>query len=94
MVTAVDDAEVTAAVAADAEAARAFCNAADRPEHCSATLMALHRRGEVTVAVSTNGRSPAAAGWLRDRARRCAGRVHRPGRACRGGGVGSAARPP
>ncbi|MCC6438059.1 MAG: uroporphyrinogen-III C-methyltransferase [Acidimicrobiales bacterium] len=67
VVTAVDDAEVTAAVAADAEAARVFCNAADRPEHCSATLMALHRRGEVTVAVSTNGRSPAAAGWLRDR---------------------------
>ncbi|MGD9751669.1 MAG: NAD(P)-dependent oxidoreductase, partial [Acidimicrobiia bacterium] len=67
VITATDDEDVTAAVAADAAAARVFHNAADRPEHCSATLMALHRRGDVTVAVSTGGRSPAAAGWLRDR---------------------------
>ena len=67
VVTALDDAEATAAIAADAEAARIFCNAADRPEHCSATMMALHRQGEVTVAVSTNGVSPAAGSWLRNR---------------------------
>ncbi len=67
VVTALDDAEATAAIAADAEAARIFCNAADRPEHCSATMMALHRQGGVTVAVSTNGVSPAAGSWLRNR---------------------------
>ncbi len=67
VVTAVDDESVSAAVAADAEAARIFCNAADRPPYCSVTLMATHRDGEVTVAVSTDGASPAAASWLRDR---------------------------
>ena len=44
-----------------------FCNAADRPQHCSATLMATCRQGAVTVAVSTDGTSPAAASWLRNR---------------------------
>lgn len=67
VVTAVDDETVSAAVAADAEAARIFCNAADRPAFCSVTLMATHRDGDVTVAVSTDGASPAAATWLRDR---------------------------
>jgi uroporphyrin-III C-methyltransferase len=67
VVTAIDDAATTAAIAADAAAARVFCNAADRPAHCSATLMATYREGDVTVAVSTNGRSPAAAAWIRDR---------------------------
>lgn len=67
VVTAIDDAAQTAAIAADAEAARIFCNAADRPESCSATLMATLRDGPVTVAVSTSGQSPAAAAWLRDR---------------------------
>ncbi len=67
VVSAVDDPAVSAAVAADAQAARIFCNAADRPEFCSATMMAIHRSGPLTVAVSTGGRSPAAAAWLRDR---------------------------
>ncbi len=67
VVAAVDDETVSAAVAADAEAARVFCNAADRPAYCSATLMATHRDEELTVAVSTDGASPAAASWLRDR---------------------------
>jgi siroheme synthase-like protein len=67
VVTAVDDEAVTAAVAADAAAARVWCNAADRPAHCTVTLPAVHRDGDVTVAVSTGGRSPATASWLRDR---------------------------
>ena len=76
--TAVDDADVTAAVARDAEAAGIFCNAADRPEHCTATLPAVLRDGDLTVAVSTAGRSPAAASWVRDRIGRLLG--PRPGR--------------
>lgn len=67
VVTAVDDRAVTAAVAADAEAARVWLNAADDPQHCSVTLPAVLRRGAVSVAVGTSGEAPALASWVRDR---------------------------
>jgi precorrin-2 dehydrogenase len=51
---------------ADAEERRIFCNVADVPELCSFILPALHRRGPITVAVSTGGASPALAQHLRD----------------------------
>jgi siroheme synthase-like protein len=53
-------------VSADAAARRIFCNVEDVPELCSFILPALHRRGPITVAVSTAGASPALAQWLRD----------------------------
>jgi precorrin-2 dehydrogenase len=56
-----------ARVFADAEERRVFCNVEDVPELCSFILPALHRRGDITVAVSTSGASPALAQWLRDR---------------------------
>lgn len=63
-VPAVDD-----AVSADASAAGLWVNAADRPEHCSFILPAIARASPLTVAVSSNGASPALAGVVRDRAR-------------------------
>ncbi len=51
----------------DANARRIFCNVEDVPELCTFILPALHRRGDITVAVSTGGASPALAQWLRDR---------------------------
>jgi siroheme synthase-like protein len=54
-------------VAADASSRRIFCNVEDVPELCTFILPALHRRGPITLAVSTGGASPALAQWLRDR---------------------------
>jgi siroheme synthase-like protein len=54
-------------VFADASARRIFCNVEDVPERCTFILPALHRRGPITVAVSTSGASPALAQHLRDR---------------------------
>jgi precorrin-2 dehydrogenase/sirohydrochlorin ferrochelatase len=54
-------------VAADAGEQRIFCNVEDVPELCTFILPALHRRGDITLAVSTGGASPALAQWLRDR---------------------------
>jgi siroheme synthase-like protein len=51
----------------DANERRIFCNVADVPELCSFILPALHRRGPITLAVSTAGASPALAQHLRDR---------------------------
>jgi precorrin-2 dehydrogenase / sirohydrochlorin ferrochelatase len=51
----------------DASERRVFCNVEDVPELCTFILPALHRRGDITVAVSTGGASPVLAQWLRDR---------------------------
>ena len=67
VVAATDDPAVNALVAEDAAAHRVWINAADDPANCTATLSAVHRQGHLTVAVSTAGRSPAVASWLRDR---------------------------
>jgi precorrin-2 dehydrogenase / sirohydrochlorin ferrochelatase len=53
-------------VYADASKRNVFCNVADVPHLCSFILPALHRRGPITLAVSTAGASPALAQWLRD----------------------------
>jgi uroporphyrin-III C-methyltransferase len=69
VITATDDAAVNAAVFDDAETVGVWVNSADDIEHCSFTLPAIHRDGAITVAVSTEGQSPAFAAWLRDRVR-------------------------
>ena len=89
VITATDDPAVNAAVAADATARGIWVNSADDPANCTFTLPAVARDGDVTVAVSTGGASPALAShlrgeiemWLgRDRCRRCGGRARRAAR--------------
>jgi siroheme synthase-like protein len=69
VVTATGD-DVDHAVAAAARAAGIWVNAADRPDDCSFILPAIARRGAMSIAVSTDGTSPALAGRLRDEAQR------------------------
>ena len=44
-----------------------WVNSADDPAHCTVTLPSRVRRGDLLVTVSTEGRSPALATWLRRR---------------------------
>jgi precorrin-2 dehydrogenase / sirohydrochlorin ferrochelatase len=67
VVAATSDDELNRRIYADATERRIFCNVADVPELCSFILPALHRRGPITLAVSTAGASPALAQWLRDK---------------------------
>lgn len=68
VITATGDPVVDARVAADADARGIWVNAADQPADCSFILPAIARRGRLSIAVSTDGASPALARRLRDRA--------------------------
>jgi precorrin-2 dehydrogenase / sirohydrochlorin ferrochelatase len=67
VVTATGLPDVDRQVAADARAAGVWVNSADDTSNCTFMLPAVHRRGSVTVSVSTSGASPALASWLRNR---------------------------
>lgn len=67
VIAATDDPDVNASVFADAEAAEVWVNGADDPAHCTFTLPSVIRRGDLLLTVSTGGRSPALAVWLRER---------------------------
>jgi siroheme synthase-like protein len=66
VVTATGDAVVDAEVSAAARASGIWTNAADQPIDCEFILPAVARVGRVTVAVSTDGASPALARELRN----------------------------
>lgn len=63
---ATDDGTVNAEVAGEARARGTWVNAADDPPHCDFSLPSVLRRGELTVAVSTGGTSPALARAIRE----------------------------
>jgi precorrin-2 dehydrogenase/sirohydrochlorin ferrochelatase len=66
-IAATDAPGTNGAVYEDGESAGVWVNGADDPEHCSFTLPAVVRRGPLLVTVSTGGRSPAFASWLKER---------------------------
>lgn len=67
VVTATGDPEVDAQVARDARATGVPVNSADDPRNCSFTHPAVLRKGDLQITVSTAGRSPVLAAWLKDR---------------------------
>ena len=58
-------ADVDRSVATAARQARVLVNAADDPNFCDFYMPAIVRRGDLQIAISTNGRSPALAQQLR-----------------------------
>jgi siroheme synthase-like protein len=67
IIAATDDRAVNAAVAAEARRKGIPVNAVDDPEHCSFIVPAVVTRGDLTVAISTGGKSPAAARLVKER---------------------------
>lgn len=67
VVVASGDPEVDRQVVEEAESLGVLSSGTDRGTPASVGFPALWRSGPVTVAVSTGGKSPALAGWLRNR---------------------------
>jgi precorrin-2 dehydrogenase / sirohydrochlorin ferrochelatase len=66
-ITATDDPAVNRQVARDANAANVWVNSADDRDNCTFILPSVVTRGDLQIATSTNGKSPAMAQWVRRR---------------------------
>ena len=64
-IAATGDSEVNRQVFLDGHQQGVLVNSADDPENCHFTLPARVRKGDLLVTISTAGRSPAMASWLR-----------------------------
>ena len=60
-----DDEELNRQISMDAENLNMLCNIADRPEVCNFILPSIVNRGDLTISISTSGKSPALAKRLR-----------------------------
>lgn len=65
VIGATDDKAVNRQISADAEKAGKLCNIADQPHLCNFILPAIVKRGDLLIAISTSGQSPAFAKKLR-----------------------------
>jgi siroheme synthase-like protein len=63
---ATDNPEINAVVSSEARSLRIWVNSADDPDHCDFILPGVIRRGDLAVAVSTSGVSPAVARAIRE----------------------------
>jgi precorrin-2 dehydrogenase/sirohydrochlorin ferrochelatase len=66
VIAATEDRALNARIAGDARAAGILVNAVDDPPNCDFFAVAIVRRGDLQIAISTNGRSPAFARWMRE----------------------------
>jgi precorrin-2 dehydrogenase/sirohydrochlorin ferrochelatase len=67
VLAATGDRRLDASIHAECERTSTLMNAADNPAACTFYLPALLRAGDLSVAISTAGASPAIASWVRDR---------------------------
>ncbi len=65
-IAATDDDQVNGQVYKDAQALGVLINVVDRPALCDFTVPASVRRGSLTIAIATDGESPALSGVLRE----------------------------
>ena len=65
VIGATDKANLNTKIYRDAERLGKLCNIADKPEVCNFILPSIINRGDLTIAVSTSGKSPAFAKKLR-----------------------------
>lgn len=65
VIGATNDEQLNRRVNADAEARNMLCNIADVPDICNFILPSVIRRGDLCIAISTSGKSPAFAKRLR-----------------------------
>ncbi len=73
---ATDEAHVNRAVAEEAQSRAILADIADAPDLCSFTLPAVMRQGELQIAVSTGGKSPALARLIRQQLERRYGKEY------------------
>lgn len=76
VIAATDDRSVNASVAAAARRRGIPVNAVDDPPNCTFIVPAVVRRGALTVAVSTGGKSPAVARFVKERIEALLGAEH------------------
>jgi precorrin-2 dehydrogenase/sirohydrochlorin ferrochelatase len=67
VIAASDDRPLNAAVVSEARAAGILAQAVDDIPFCDFFAVAIVRRGDLQLGISTNGRSPAFARWMRER---------------------------
>ncbi|SCY86595.1 precorrin-2 dehydrogenase/sirohydrochlorin ferrochelatase family protein [Desulfoluna spongiiphila] len=67
VIVATDDQAFNTRVSRDAEATCKLCNVADYPSACNFILPSIVQRGDMTLSISTSGKSPAFAKWMRRR---------------------------
>ncbi len=65
VIGATDDQDLNRRIHRDAEAAQRLCNIADQPELCNFVLPSIINQGNLSIAISTAGKSPAFAKFLR-----------------------------
>lgn len=65
VIGATDDQALNRKVQQDAEAAQRLCNIADQPDLCNFVLPSIINQGDLSIAISTAGKSPAFAKHLR-----------------------------
>ena len=65
VIAATDDQQLNKRISNEARKAGVFVNAVDQPDECDFYVPAILARDGISIAISTGGKSPAFAGWLK-----------------------------